>query len=308
MKVLIKNISQFTIALFLLVFVAFSILAFQSKWITATNIRYKPTCNGKLAERIKEANQCRNIDILFLGSSHCYRGFDTRIFKSHDLLGFNLGSSSQTPMQSALLLDRYVDFMKPQLVVLEIFPDLYDGNGLESTLDFISNIGPSSVTHQMLIETHDISAYNTYGYGLIKNLWLGPDIIQCDTALEQYVAGGFVEKKKFITTTFQGSSIPLSWKDSQLKSFNRIQEICNQRKIPLVYVLAPMTTAYYAQYPNIDHWISSIEQDGFKVYNFNPIGKHYSESHFYDAHHLNQKGVEIFNQELITIIKKDFPL
>ena len=60
-----------------------------------SNIIYKKGFNGHLYSRINEIDKYDEVDILFLGSSHAYRGFDTRIFKAEGYSSFNLGSSAR---------------------------------------------------------------------------------------------------------------------------------------------------------------------------------------------------------------------
>src|SRR5690554_458534 len=64
---------------------------------------------GHTETRLKEVKSFGDVDILFLGSSHAYRGFDTRIFKKAGFRSFNLGTSAQTPLQTQILLRRYLD-------------------------------------------------------------------------------------------------------------------------------------------------------------------------------------------------------
>ena len=309
MKVLIKNIALFSIALFFTVLFVFSFLTFKAEWISATNIRYKPTCKGKLSERYLEAQSTQKKDILFLGSSHCYRGFDNRIFQEAGYTSFNWGSSSQTPIQSALLLKEFSRRIQPKIIVLEIFPDLYNGNGLESTLDFISNTGSNSISNQMTLSTNDVSAYNTWLYHQMHQLFKNQKTIECDTALEAYIPGGYVEKLQFLQQKkFVPQRIHLTWNEDQLQAIKDIQNMSEVLHSKLIFVLAPMTPEYYAQYNNMDEWLKELESFSDTIINFNPIGADYKSSYFYDPHHLNQEGVEIFNHQLIPILKKEFPL
>src|SRR5690606_4167572 len=84
----------------------------------AKNVRNCIGCYGHLNTRVKEISKFQDVDILVLGSSHAYRGFDNRVFEKQGLKLFNLGSSSQSPMQTNILLNQYVDELNPKLVVL----------------------------------------------------------------------------------------------------------------------------------------------------------------------------------------------
>ena len=87
--------------------------------------------------RLNEVKNIKNIDILFLGSSHTYRGFDTRVFKKNGYNSFNLGSSSQSPIQTLTLTKRYLNQLNPKLIVYEVYPTTFTIDGIESSLDII---------------------------------------------------------------------------------------------------------------------------------------------------------------------------
>src|SRR5688572_21718598 len=77
-----------------------------------SNLNYPVAGYAHMYSRIKEVKQTKDVDILFLGASFAYRGFDPRIFKEYGYKSFNLGSSNQTPLQTKLLLDRYLKTLK----------------------------------------------------------------------------------------------------------------------------------------------------------------------------------------------------
>ena len=65
----------------LLLFIIYSSLLYVFGGIN--NSRFKPNLIYKTSHnsiRLNEVKNKENLDILFLGSSHAYRGFDTRIF------------------------------------------------------------------------------------------------------------------------------------------------------------------------------------------------------------------------------------
>jgi len=77
------------------------------------------------------------VDILFLGSSHSYRGFNPQYFSGYKT--FNLGSSAQTPIQTNLLLKRYLHQLNPKTIVYEVYPISLSIDGVESSSDIIAN-------------------------------------------------------------------------------------------------------------------------------------------------------------------------
>ncbi|NHW60088.1 hypothetical protein HA378_33495, partial [Escherichia coli] len=72
-------------------------------------------------------------------SSHAYRGFDTRVFSKNGISSFNLGSSSQSPINTQVLLKQYLDRIKPKMIVYEVYAGTLSADGVESSLDMLSN-------------------------------------------------------------------------------------------------------------------------------------------------------------------------
>src|SRR5262245_26702081 len=55
---------------------------------------------GQSVPQWQEFDQKEHYDVLVLGSSHAYRGYDPEHFAKRGLRMFNLGSTAQTPMNS----------------------------------------------------------------------------------------------------------------------------------------------------------------------------------------------------------------
>ena len=103
------------------------------------NINYRIGSYGHMSSRLSEIKGYSDVDILFLGSSHAYRGFSTRIFLENGYKTFNLGSSAQTPAQTKVLLNRYLESLNPKMVIYEVYPNTLSTDGVESALDIIAN-------------------------------------------------------------------------------------------------------------------------------------------------------------------------
>ncbi|MEL6133281.1 MAG: hypothetical protein AAFR59_07965, partial [Bacteroidota bacterium] len=66
-------------------------------------------------------------------------------------------------------------------------------------------------------------------------------------------------------------------------------------------VYAPITQASYSACQNTSAYDSLFTELG-PYHNFNGKLPLVDSLHFYDAHHLNQEGVEIFNQAVLEIL------
>ncbi|MFT3904611.1 MAG: hypothetical protein QM727_15675 [Niabella sp.] len=267
------------------------------------NLSYRIVSSGYMFTRIKEAKQLNsNLDILFLGSSHSYRGFDPRNFRGKNT--FNLGSSSQTPIQTKILLERYLSSLKPKMVIYEVYPGSLSMDGVESSLDLIANDKNDFKSIKMAFELNNIKIYNTLIYAGIEDIFninknnVGPIKQGKDT----YISGGFVESEiryyKFATPSTQEWNL----KEKQLKVFNECIELLKKRNIKTILVYAPITAGLYNSYKNNDFVDSIFSSYQLEYLNFNKLIKLNDSLHFYDAHHLNQNGVELFNKKLIEIL------
>ena len=269
------------------------------------NINYRIGSYGHMYSRLSEVKNKKNIDILFLGSSHAYRGFDTRIFSKYGIKTFNLGSSSQTPIQTKVLLDRYLNKLNPKIIIYEVYPVTLMIDGVESSLDLISNDKNDLPSLKMSLKINNITTYNTLLYGFINDIFninksFSEPIIKGD---DRYISGGFVEKKigyyNPTSTSFEKKEIVLN--KTQFKAFSEIVSIIKKNGIKLILVYAPIPHYNYERYTN-NWYFDSIMKKYSEYYNFNEIMS-LDNSYFQDSHHLNQKGVELFNEKLIDILQ-----
>lgn len=301
-----KFISKISAFLLFTVFFYSLILFFWGSYMPSQlrpNLVYLLAGAGHSFSRLKEVKTVSDLDVLFLGSSHAYRGFDTRIFQKYGFKTFNLGSTSQTPLQTLMLLKRYLDQLNPRLVVFEVYPIIFSLDGVESALDIIPNDQNDVYSLKMALAINHVKVYNTLLYATIQ------DFLELNRALEEplkrgsdlYVSGGFVEREM---AHYRATVLPKAAtevKETQRHSFEAIVHMLDARQIPLILVYAPIPASNYKRYSD-NKAFDTIMKNYSTYYNFNQI-LHLDDSlHFYDSDHLNQFGVEIFNGKLAEII------
>lgn len=210
--------------------------------------RIKESKNGYgfLANRIKEAEETENIDVLILGSSLAYRVIDTRSFDSLGIKAFNLGSSSQTPLQTEFLVERYFNKFNPNLVIWDISPTLFSISGFESFVDIASNIGFDISLFQQILTIREFEGVNTITFSALDELIRGENYNQLisRTSREIYIKGGFTQTIKTDFERFKPlKEVNLEILSYQIKSFERLLEKLN--KVNLVLVMAPIRPEDY---------------------------------------------------------------
>lgn len=270
------------------------------------NINYRLGSYGHMHTRLSEVKNYQNIDILFLGSSHAYRGFDPRIFAKYGYSSFNLGSSAQTPIQTKVLIDRYLENLNPKTVIYEVYPRTFATDGVESSVDLIANDQNDLHSLEMALEMNHIKTYNTLIYASIRqSLHLDQSYKEPRSRnLDKYISGGFVEKeiRYFNPKDFSVNKIKLN--KNQMEVFSDIVKLLKDRNIELILVFAPITKAKYSKYTNINYF-DSIMRNYSTYYNFNTSDFLNDTLHFYDSHHLNSIGVKRFNNRLIKTLKNE---
>jgi len=258
---------------------------------------------GHTHARLKEIKTTSNIDVLFLGSSHTYRSFDTRIFDKHEIKSFNLGTNAQKAHQTNILLKRYLKKIKPKVVIYEVYPGNLSGDGVESTINIINNDNIDLNIVKLAFKQNNLKIYNALVFSVYY------DVIQKKINYKQpkksyddvYINGGFVQKniKYFKNISHKKSEWIID--RQQLKIFEENIKIIKENNIKLILVQAPITKNFYNSHSNNQYYDSIMNSLG-NYYNFNKLMSVNDSLHFYDYHHLNQNGVNIFNEKMIKIL------
>lgn len=305
MKQFLRNFIFFlgftTITYFLLIFGSIF-----SPFKISRNINYRLGSNGHMNTRMKEVKETKNIDLLFLGSSHTYRGFDPRIFP---LKTFNLGSSAQTPIQTQILLKRYLNQLNPKTIIYEVYPEPLSGDGVESSTDIISNDINDWYSFEMALKINHIKIYNTLLFGWFRDaLSMNKNFSESNIKdLDTYIKGGYVERQiTYFNPSKQKNHEPKKAepiKDYQLKAFKENIQMIINRGINLILVQAPVPKQSYQTY-NKHEYDSLMNSFQVPYYNFNELVQLDDSLHFYDDNHLNQNGVKLFNLKLLELLKK----
>lgn len=268
------------------------------------NMRVNNGKRGFLGLKLKEAAKVKNVDILFLGSSHAYRSFDPRIFKKESIKTFNLGSSSQSHLQTEVLLKKYLDSLNPKLIIYDVYLGIFLIDGVESSLDLLSNGVIDKNSLQMILKTNNIKLYNTFIYSNFLEIFkIGMYNKSISLYDDKYIEGGYVEKKiKYYKPSRENV---LNWEinKKQYEAFIRNVEYIKSKKIKIIFIQTPITKKLYQSFSKKEKFDNLIENVGI-YYNFNKETALIDTLDFYDSNHLNIIGVNKFNNSFLTLIKE----
>jgi len=268
------------------------------------NLTSKRTTAGMLARRLEEANSYGAVDVLVIGSSHAYRGFDPRHFEAAGLRMFNLGSSAQTPTQSKVLLRKLLPQLQPKLVVFEMFPLSFSLDGIESSLDLISNGVRSADLLRTTLNQNNLKVYNTFAFHSLVDFMAIEIGTRKNDPLDVYVSGGFVGRT--LQTNSPKSKEKENWviDPFQQEEFEECIQLIQKAGCKLLLIYAPVNKSFYNSYTNQDQIVRNLTK-GYTYFDFNTLVQVDDSLDFYDAHHLNQRGVDKFNSILLPMVLKE---
>ncbi len=267
------------------------------------NLSYRKGSIGYLYSRLQEIDRVKDVDILFLGSSHCYRGFDTRIFKRHGLRTLNLGSSAQSVIQTEVLLKRYLEKIHPATIVWEVSPASLMSDGVESSLDVVSNDPNDLSSVMMAVKQNHITVYNTLIYSVYLDVFHQNESFTEEKrkADDIYIEGGFVQKDPQPYQIIKRSTSEVRLNDKQFAAFENCVSLIKRSGSKLLMVQAPIARSLYASYLHHDAFDDKISSYG-AYRNFNNILALKDSTDFYDSDHLNASGVAAFNDTVIAML------
>ncbi len=277
-------------------------------------------------------HQEENIDILFVGSSHCYYSFNPKItdelFQKNT---FNAGSSSQFMDTSFQLIQEAVSDNDIEHIFLEVCygmanSSLNKDRTLMTSTYIISDymkpsfrktlylLNASSKDHYSnsfiparrdaaklfepdhitsLMQKKGTPAYQNYEYDYLTD------------AAEAYQGKGYVARTEAVDGNFFLSNYPyyIPWLSADWeKNLNDIIDFCDKRNIKLTFVTSPIPNYVLAAKGNYDVYIDKIKQiiNGKNVdyYDFNLCKEDFfpnTSDVFFDCDHLNSKGADIFS-------------
>jgi len=281
-------------------------------WGSFAPHRYKKNLNynfggyGHMYSRLNELKNLKDFDILLLGSSHAYRGFDPRIFAESNISLFNAGSSSQCPTHSELLLKRYLKNLNPKLIIIEVYPGVFATDGVEATLDIISNDKNDKLSLELVLSQNHLKVYNTFIFALFRD-FTGLNEGHIEDPIrkkETYIKGGFVLREMAFFEYTQQEQRSWEFREEQFRAFERIIKLIKEQQIDLLLIQAPITKGFYSAFTNNKEFDELMQGYG-TYYNFNNLMTLDDSLHFYDAHHLNQHGVELFNAKVLEVLDRD---
>lgn len=260
--------------------------------------------SGYLGPRLEDLDNVEEVDILVVGSSRSYRHYDPRIFKKRGINLFVLGSSAQSIIQTHFFIKNYIDKLDPDLVIFDVYPEMFTSEGVESTLDILENSNKNLElgTYSLAYNHTYVKVFNDLIYSYINELIFNPDLEVSGDPEDTYIKGGYVES----VLTFAGKEDYqprfIAFNKEQIEAFDEIIVILNKNDVELMMVQSPMHKGRLESYENLYLVDSLMNSKSLELLDFNKNLKTNDSIDFLDSTHLNQIGVEKFNDNFVREI------
>jgi hypothetical protein len=260
---------------------------------------------GQSLLRFRELEHIHDLDILFIGSSHSYRGFDPRLFRAKGYSSFNMGSTAQTPMNTYFLLKRYLAKIKPKVIIAELYPEVFAADGYESTLDLLANLPFSWELLEMSLATGNPHAVtNSLGKLIREHKYPLEKFNQVKIDNETYISSGYVETSMARKEELGGKKHKIKILDSQFRYFSKSMKLAKKFNITVVGVIQPLPDDYLRSTSNYKAVINDLRHIANKykvvILDFNDMMTLDPVLDYKDKGHLNKSGVLKFNKILLN--------
>ena len=250
---------------------------------------------GATYQSYHEFNPKNKYDIIILGSSHAYRGYDPRAFYKEGYIAYNLGSNAQTLMNSYFIAKNYITPENCKMVILDIFEGPFMSEGLESSSDLIENISSEQAAWSMALNLRDIRALNMIVLRYVSK----PSSLQYLDST--YIGLGYCETPDSVKRLSGYKKSVFKAEKKQLDYFDKLICYFKDKRISVLVVTHPIPKE--GEMARHDKFVKVIDPY-LKKYNITHLNfalnhQLHSLHHFYDHNHLNKAGVDIFNKMLI---------
>lgn len=304
-----RHIASRTFAFILAMAVAYGATAFVLNRVVIKGRRaiahVNPTAvrlGGQEYEMTRDFDPASHYDVLVVGSSHAYRGYDPRVFELNGYRLFNAGSSAQHPTVSALVLQTMLPQLshKP-LVIIDVFDRILEMDGGESTGRMMTNCADPDLAARILRLRMDVTALNTYAAR-----YLAPNGMS-ETELKDYVRDGYCTRDGQLQRDLD--SLPSKFKSNEqaMKGLSDALHWLAANGYRSVLVSHPMPpqqgrdTFHQGAVEAIERMNSDLRVPYFD-FTMHDFGEQW-KTYFWDATHLNQRGVDRFNALLVDTLR-----
>lgn len=287
-----------TLALYLVLFFALTRIRINDKPLIYRTNDYYQSKGGVSYSKFKDWAVGSNYDVVVIGSSHAYRGYDPRIFQERGYTMFNMGSSAQTPLSTYAVLEGHVTNGRAPLVVIDVYENAFDHPGIESVSDLTRNMIDDRAALRLAVSFRDLRGLNMFTLRMMDKGSLA------SWTHDEYVGNGAaISPDSARANVTYPKPRPFHLNERQLERFLACLDLCAERGQRVVLcshfyprqgelarhaVFKAMMDSILAQRAERPEWFDFADTPGIN-----------DRDHFCDHNHLNAAGSRLFTGQLV---------
>ena len=133
--------------------------------IDGTSLLYRATTGfvmkgGGTYLKTHQFNTNEMHDVVIVGSSHAYRGYNPAIFNEYGYNAFNLGTSDQKMMCTFYLTKNYINHRNCKILLLDLYDRVFSQENIESYSDLIQNMPSDKAAFDIMLASKDVRTIN----------------------------------------------------------------------------------------------------------------------------------------------------
>jgi len=267
-------------------------------WI---NSQYQRT-GGQEYRICKDWKGSSDNDLLVIGSSHAYRGYDPRIFQRNGIDMYSAGSGFQNTLASFVLLENIFIPKKNDIVIIDLFDQTFEGDGVGSYARLIQNVTSYTAATELARRQPDIRTFNS----LMCRIFSDQSRIEVPDE-PGYLYNGYCPKNDTaVISSSEIRKIP-SFNMSFVKYLKETIRLIKSQNAHPIAVSHPQpktltNETFHKEF--LELVMPVLQEEGILYLDYNSNHNLNNSEHFADSNHLNQAGVELFNSKLISDMKE----
>lgn len=259
---------------------------------------------GGTHHKFQHFDRTKKWDVIVLGSSHAYRGYDPLVFSSNDLEMYNLGTSNQHMMCTYQIIKTHINKDNCNLLVLDMYDKVFANNDIESKSDIIQNVDDDKTALATALASNDIRALN-----MITLRYFNKTIDPLNTDTISYQNGYLPSRKILDPKKKDLAKMKFRYKTepNQKRYLDLLLKYCRKEGINIVAVSHPAPGIYPLR--EHDQFLADVSplfnKNKVSYYDYTNYTEMGSIIYYSDPTHLNHIGTPRFNKILIEDLKKD---
>lgn len=274
---------------------------FKNRRIICYTMPYVQRAGGQERLMGNDFDPSKKYDVLVYGSSHAYRGYDPRNFEKIGLSLFNAGTSSQSISGTLVLAKNAIPPSSGKLVILDIYDVVWGISDLENSNLLIQNFPNTKVKTAAFTSHPDIRKFNQ----LVAS-WCSSADLQ-ETKAKGYIANGYCTRTDTVSLPWPAVDVISEIDPRYLEDFETLIHEIKASGSTLVLVSHPLPPIqklaenHRLLLPFINE---ATKKHQLQYFDYTHHLDFQNSENFADENHLNQSGVDRFNEMLIADLKK----